>query len=125
MSDSDFVELYQTNRPHEIMMVLNALKERGLPAFGQERSVTGNISDLPMSPVAAPGISWVAMVSRGAEREARALLHSLPLAQPVDGTGSVAPRGGERSPNRMLQWSIAVILVLALAAYLSEVWTLF
>jgi len=77
--DSEFTTVFESDRPYEILLVLDALKEQGIPVFGQQLSSSGMVTALPQSPVPFPGRSWVAKVPRVAIADARAVIAQLPL----------------------------------------------
>lgn len=122
-SNTEFQPIFETGRPYEVLMVLNAFQEQGIPAFGQEVSVSGLVMEMPQSPAPAPGITWVVQVAQVAVEDAKAILSNLPVR------GVKNPGVWDFAPNPksklLLQWVAGVILVLTLAGYLSKAWRLF
>jgi len=117
-----FVTVFETRKPYEVLMVLNAFEETGIPAFGQERSVDGVISAMPTSPIAWGGNSWTVQVARPAEADAKEILSGLPLgpSEKFD-IGQLRARTGV---GLFWQWVGAGALVVLLAAYFSGLWRL-
>ena len=119
----NFTVVFETGKSHEILMVLNALKNQGVPVYGQQISISGLVTAMPTTPVAMPGITWMARVPDSALPQAKSVIASLPL-HPVTNPG-VWHFGPRPASKKIWQWYIWVIIVFVLAGILSNVCGLF
>lgn len=59
-------------------MVLNELKERGVPAFGQEEA-GGIVTAMPLTPTPGPDVTWIVRVPESAVSDAKQVIGLLPV----------------------------------------------
>jgi len=59
-------------------MVLNELKERGVPAFGQEEA-GGVVTAMPLTPTPGPDVTWIVRVPESAVADAKQVIGLLPV----------------------------------------------
>ena len=111
------IAIFQTNQPHEVLLVQNHFKELGIPHFGQERSVTGLRTAMPLTPVPEPGIAWAIMVPDVAIEDAKRVISDLGLiTKPED----ILWRTGPAEDNPVLKIIyIGILIIFVLGALMN------
>ena len=111
------IAIFQTNQPHEVLLVQNHFKELGIPHFGQERSVTGLRTAMLLTPVPEPGIAWAIMVPDVAIEDAKRVIFDLGLiTKPEDILWSTGP--AEDNPVLKIIY-IGILIIFVLGALMN------
>lgn len=114
-SKSDY-EVFRTGRPYEVLMVLNELQQKGIPAYGQEES-GGVVFAMPTTPTPGPDVTWIVQVPEPAVEDANRIIANLPVdSDQSPGAWHFGPSPGGRKAFRA--WAFIVLCIFA-------IWTMF
>ncbi len=113
---ANFTVVFRTGKQWEYDMVLNTLKENGIP--NQSREESGGISvAMPLRATPGPGVWWAVLVPERNLIQAKEILAELPIEIKTDaGVWDFAPT---KSIKRW--WQIYLSILLALAIF----WAIF
>ena len=82
--EANFTVVFRTGKSWEYDMVINTLKEKGIPHQSREESSSGLRVAMPLRATPGPGIWWAVLVPEQFFNEAKAILSDLPIEIKTD-----------------------------------------
>jgi hypothetical protein len=110
--NTTFVIAFCTGQLMKCDMVVNALKEAGIPHQVRAETATGLKLAMPITPAPGPGRFFTLLVPADAEAKAQAVLSQLPF----EITANPGPWDFEPRPTAKRWWKVVLIGVLMLYA---------